>query len=66
MPKIKLSVIIPSYKDPLSMKTIADLLEKSELGDQLEIIDVLDDFKDFKIVEKKDFDNNYHFIICEK
>ena len=41
---IKLSVIIPSYFDPLSMKTIADLLDKSELGDQLEIIDVLDGY----------------------
>ncbi len=44
MPKIKLSVVIPSYKDPLSMKTIADMLAKSELGDRLEIIDVLDDY----------------------
>ena len=41
---IKLSIIIPSWKDPLSMKTIADLLAKSELGDQLEIIDVLDGY----------------------
>jgi hypothetical protein len=24
------------------------------------------DFKDFKIVEKKDFGNKYHFIICKK
>jgi len=44
MPKIKLSVVIPSYKDPLSMKTIRDLLDKSELGDGLEIIDVLDGY----------------------
>lgn len=42
--EIKLSVIIPSYKDPYSMKTIADLLAKSELGDRLEIIDVLDGY----------------------
>lgn len=41
---IKLSVVIPSYKDPYSMKTIADLLAKSELGDKLEIIDVLDGY----------------------
>lgn len=41
---MKLSVIIPSYKDPLLHKTIDDLLEKSELGDQLEIIAVLDGY----------------------
>jgi len=41
---IKLSIIIPSYKDPYSVKTINSLLEGSELGDQLEIIDVLDGF----------------------
>ncbi len=41
---IKLSVIIPSYHDPLSMKTIGSLLEGSQLGDQLEIIDVLDGY----------------------
>ena len=41
---IKLSVIIPSYKDPFSVKTINSLLEGSELGDQLEIVDVLDGF----------------------
>ena len=40
----RLSVIIPSYKDPLSMKTIKDMLYKSELGDQLEIICVWDGF----------------------
>ena len=44
MQEIKLSVIIPSYKDPYSMNTIADLLAKSELGDKLEIIDVLDGY----------------------
>jgi len=41
---IKLSVIIPSYKDPYSVKTINSLLEGSELGGQLEIVDVLDGF----------------------
>jgi len=52
MPEIKLSVIIPSYKDPLSMKTIDDLLAKSELGDKLEIIDVLDGYwPAFKIIQ---------------
>jgi hypothetical protein len=44
MQEIKLSVVIPSYKDPYSMNTIADLLAKSELGDKLEIIDVLDGY----------------------
>jgi len=44
MPEIKLSVVIPSYKDPYSMNTIRDLLDKSELGDKLEIIDVLDGY----------------------
>jgi len=39
---MKLSVIIPSYKDPLLHKTIDSLLENSALGDQLEIIPVLD------------------------
>lgn len=38
---VKLSVIIPSYKDPLLQKTIDSLLENSELGDELEIIAVL-------------------------
>lgn len=39
---IKLSVIIPDYKDPLLIKTIDSLLEGSELGSELEIIAVLD------------------------
>lgn len=51
---IRLSIIIPSYKDPLSMKTIADLLAKSELGDQLEIIDVLDGYwPAFEMIQDK-------------
>ncbi len=41
---MKLSVIIPSYKDPLLQKTIDSLLENSELGDDLEIIPVLDGY----------------------
>lgn len=41
---IKLSVIIPSWRDPLLIKTIGSLLENSELGDQLEIIPVLDGY----------------------
>src|SRR5690349_8907132 len=42
--KMKLSVIIPSYKDPLLHKTIDSLLENSELGNELEIIAVLDGY----------------------
>lgn len=41
---MKLSVIIPSYKDPYLKNTIEDLLKKSELGDQLEIIAILDGY----------------------
>lgn len=41
---IKVSAIIPSYKDPLLIKTIDSLLENSELRDQLEIIAVLDGY----------------------
>jgi len=41
---MKLSVIIPSYKDPLLHKTIDSLLENSELGDELEIVAVLDGY----------------------
>lgn len=39
---IKLSVVIPDYKDPLLHKTIDSLLDNSGLGDQLEVIAVLD------------------------
>lgn len=47
---MKLSVVMPSYKDPLSMKTIDSLLENSELGEELEIIDVLDGYwPDFEL-----------------
>jgi hypothetical protein len=41
---MKLSVVIPSYFDPLLHKTIDSLLENSQLGDQLEIIPVLDGY----------------------
>ncbi len=41
---MKLSVVIPSYKDPLLFKTIADILKNSALGDQLEIIAVFDGY----------------------
>lgn len=47
-----LSVIIPSYRDPLSQKTIRSLLDGSELGDKLEIIQVLDGYwPDFELVD---------------
>lgn len=39
---MRLSVIIPAYKEPYLHKTVASLLDTSELGDQLEIIIVLD------------------------
>jgi glycosyltransferase involved in cell wall biosynthesis len=42
---MKVSVIIPSYKDPLLHKTIDSLLESSELGDELEIIPVIDGYE---------------------
>ena len=41
---MKLSVILPSYKDPLLIKTIGSLLVSSELGDQLEIIAIFDGY----------------------
>ena len=41
---MKLSVVIPSYKDPLLHKIIDDILLKSELGDELEIIVILDNY----------------------
>lgn len=42
MPKIKLSCIVPSYKDPLLQKTINSLLENAE--GEIEIIAVLDGY----------------------
>jgi len=51
MSNIKLSVIIPSYKDPSLVKTIDSLLVNSELGESLEIIVVLDGYwPEFKLV----------------
>lgn len=41
---MKLSVVIPSYKDPYHEKTVRDLLDNSELGDQLEIVSVFDGY----------------------
>ena len=51
---MKLSVIIPSYKDPYLQKTIDSLLDNSELGDQLEIIVCLDGY--WPSIELKDDD----------
>lgn len=51
---IKLSIIIPSYKDPYSVKTIGSLLETSALGDELEIIQVFDGYwPDFELIQDK-------------
>jgi len=41
---MKLSCIIPSYKDKYLIPTIKSVLESSELGDQLEVIVVLDGY----------------------
>jgi len=41
---MKLSVIIPSYKDPLLINTVQSFLDNSELGDQLEVICILDGY----------------------
>lgn len=47
---MKLSVVIPSYKDPYLISTIDSLLLNSELGDELEIIAVFDGYwPDFDI-----------------
>jgi len=39
---MKLSVVIPDYKDPLLLPTVNSILETSELGDQLEVIAIHD------------------------
>jgi len=49
---MKLSAIIPSYKDPLHIKTVESLLSNSELGNELEIIIVLDGYwPDFGVIQ---------------
>lgn len=48
---MKLSVVIPSYKDPLLHKTVDSLLENSKLGSELEIIVVLDGYMPSKQVK---------------
>jgi len=47
---IKLSCVIPAYKDPFLVNTIDSLLENSELGDEMEVVAVLDGFwPEFKL-----------------
>ncbi len=41
---IKLSCILPSYKDPLLFKTIRSILDNSGLGNDIEVIAVLDGY----------------------
>lgn len=41
---MKLSCIVPSYKDPFLIPTVQSLLDKSELGEELEVIIVLDGY----------------------
>ena len=41
---MKLSIVIPSYRDPFLFKTIQSILDNSELGDQLEVIAVWDGY----------------------
>lgn len=49
---MKLSCVIPAYKDPFVIPTIDSLLSNSELGDQIEVIVVLDGFwPDFQLRE---------------
>ena len=49
---MKLSVVIPSWKDPLLIKTIQSLLTSSELNDKLEIIPVFDGYwPEFDLIE---------------
>jgi GT2 family glycosyltransferase len=49
---LKLSVVIPSWKDPLLHKTIDSLLENSALGNDIEVIAVLDGY--WPVTEIKD------------
>ena len=42
---MRLSIIIPCFKDPLLQKTIDSLLENSVLGNDLEILAILDGYK---------------------
>jgi glycosyltransferase involved in cell wall biosynthesis len=44
MADVVLSAVIPSWKDPLLVKTINSILESSELGERLEVVAVLDGY----------------------
>ena len=48
---IKLSIIIPSWKDPFLIKTIDSILSNSGLGSDIEIIVVLDGYWVENIIE---------------
>lgn len=48
---MKLSVVIPDWKDPLVGNTTRSLLENSELGDQLEVIVVFDGCEKHDLVD---------------
>lgn len=49
---MKLSCVIPAYKDPYVIPTIKSLLDNSKLGSEMEIICVLDAFKpEFDLIE---------------
>ena len=49
---MKLSVIIPSWKDPYLVKTIRSLLDASELGESLEVVAIFDGYwPDFDLVD---------------
>lgn len=51
---MKLSCVIPAYKDPYVIPTIQSLLDNSKLGDEMEIIVVLDGFwPDFALINDK-------------
>jgi len=51
---MRLSCVIPSFKDPLLHKTIDSLLSNSELGNDLEIIVVLDGYWPAQIIKDDD------------
>lgn len=49
---MKLSCVIPAYKDPYVIPTVNSLLKNSELGDDMEVIVVLDGFwPEFELIE---------------
>lgn len=51
---MKLSCVIPAYKDPYVIPTIKSLLDNSKLGDEMEVVVVLDGFwPEFDLVYDK-------------